>query len=550
MSWMLWAELFVRSALLLAAVEGVRQLSKSLPARYRHAIVLAGFGLLAALPVLPALLPPIRIPPLFNGPLHASVTVSTGMGIAYPAARASTASGSVSWPVLLWMSGAVLVLLRVLTGRLLLIHAMRSARALQDERWMDLLEGLTRELGMRHTPRLMSMPGNVVPLAFGLLRPMILLPEGCSQWAEARKRIVLLHELTHIRRRDSIWQLFANLTAAAWWFQPLAWFMCRRLRQESEHACDAQVLRAGVRPSDYAAELVEIARTSRSGLLSRVATCVARKGELEPRLVRILAPQEQTRQARRVILCVSLTVAAAVTAPALTLHQNEFDKGDSHMRRTFISGLLTSTALSAATISGSLFDTTGVAIPDATIVLHSAETSADLNSTSGPDGKFTFGDLGAGQYILRVEKPGFADLLREFTVKQDSNIERGLVMQINGAQEEKVANGNAPSHMSQPFAPDRIRVKGEVAESNLIRKVQPVYPATAKAAHVQGTVLLQMVILKDGTPEEITVTSSPSSDLSQSALEAVRQWRYRPVLLNGQPVEVVTYVIVNYTLSK
>lgn len=218
------------------------------------------------------------------------------------------------------------------------------------------------------------------------------------------------------------------------------------------------------------------------------------------------------------------------------------------MKRTLLTGLLATATLSAATISGSLFDTTGVAIPDAKLVLHSADTSADLDTTSGPDGKFSFGDLSAGQYILRVEKPGFNDLLREFTVKQDSNIERGLVMQVKGVEEKPQADSS--SHMAQPFAPDRIRVKGDVAEANLIRKVQPVYPAAAKAAHVQGTVLLQMIILKDGTPGEITVTSSPSNDLSQASIDAVRQWRYRPILLNGQPVQVVTQVIVNYTLSQ
>jgi len=219
------------------------------------------------------------------------------------------------------------------------------------------------------------------------------------------------------------------------------------------------------------------------------------------------------------------------------------------MKRALVSSLLASATLSAATISGSLFDPTGVAIPDAKIVLHSAETSADLDATSGSDGKFSFSDLGAGQYILRVEKPGFADLLREFTVKQDSDIERGLQMQIGERQEQKAVNGNAPSRMAQPFAPDRIRVRGEVAQANLIRKVQPVYPAAAKAARVQGTVLLQVVILKDGTMGEITVAESPSSDLSQASLEAVRQWRYRPTLLNGQPIEVLTYVIINFTLS-
>ena len=67
---------------------------------------------------------------------------------------------------------------------------------------------------------------------------------------------------------------------------------------------------------------------------------------------------------------------------------------------------------------------------------------------------------------------------------------------------------------------------------------------------MQGTVLLKMIIQKDGTPGEITVVSSPSQDLSEASLDAVRQWRYRPILLNGQPVQVLTDVTVNYTLSQ
>jgi TonB family protein len=393
----------------------------------------------------------------------------------------------------------------------------------------------------------MILPGSATPLAFGLFRPTIVLPPECSQWADVRRRIVLVHELTHVRRIDVAWQLFAAVVCAAWWFQPLAWIARRRLRQESEHACDAQVLAAGIRPSDYATQLVEIARGSRFGHLSPAALCIARKDELEPRLVRILAPRAETFSARRVIIPTVLIAAVAATAPAVTLHKNSHTGGS--MRKTFLSSLLTSATLSAATISGSLFDPTGVAVADAKLVLHSAETSADLEGTSGADGKFSFADLGAGQYILRVEKPGFTDLLREFTVKAGSDIQRGLVLQVAG-QEEPQTDSAGSERLAQPFAPQRIRIKGEVAQANLIRKVQPVYPAAAKAAHVQGTVLLKMIILKDGTPGEITVASSPSHDLSEASLEAVRQWRYRPTLLNGEPIEVLTDVIVNFTLSQ
>ena len=83
---------------------------------------------------------------------------------------------------------------------------------------------------------------------------------------------------------------------------------------------------------------------------------------------------------------------------------------------------------------------------------------------------------------------------------------------------------------------------------NLVTKVQPIYPVAAKVARVQGSVTLEMVVSKEGEPLDLRVLSSPSDDLTQSALEAVRQWRYKPTLLNGNPVEVVTDVLVNYTL--
>lgn len=544
-TWAFWGELLLRSALLLAAIEGVRQLSKPLPSKYRHLIVLAGFGLLAALPVLNFVLPPIHLPDFFSARSHARVTVITSLQTASAVSMRSRNSVVVDWPLLLWLSGVAAMLLPLVTGQLLIMRAMRRARSLNDPAWLKLLRELADKSDIRRTPRLFIMSGGVMPLTFGLRRPTILLPAECLQWAEMRRRIVLVHELAHIRRRDGLWQLFSNIIAAVWWFQPLVWLARRRLRQESEHACDAQVLAAGVRASDYATQLIDIARTSHLSLLSRTAICMARKEGLEPRLIRILGPQPQARPLMRALISAALVVAIAATAPAISLTNNHSHTEGPQMKRTLLSGLLASATLSAATITGSLFDTTGVPIPDAKLVLHSADTSADLNGTSAADGKFSFTDLAAGQYILSVEKPGFVELLREFTVKQDATVERGLVMQIKESNGGEEASGSV-----QPFAPDRIRVKGEVAQANLIRKVQPVYPAAAKAAHVQGTVMLQAVILKDGTIGEITVASSPSPDLSESSIEAVRQWRYRPVLLNGQPVDVVTYVKVNYTLSQ
>jgi TonB family protein len=222
------------------------------------------------------------------------------------------------------------------------------------------------------------------------------------------------------------------------------------------------------------------------------------------------------------------------------------------MKRTLLSGLLASAGLSAATIGGSLFDPSGAAIPNAKVSLYDPDTGATQDTTTTADGKFVFGNLLAGQYILRIEKPGFASLFREFNVQPDSKVERGLVLKLGPAQEERNAEAaeGARSAYPQPSNPQQLRIGGEAEQAKLIHKVQPVYPTPAKAAGVQGKVLLDTVISADGIPQEIRVISSPSDDLTQSALEAVRQWRYSPPLLNGQPVEVVTEVMVNYTLMR
>jgi TonB family protein len=221
------------------------------------------------------------------------------------------------------------------------------------------------------------------------------------------------------------------------------------------------------------------------------------------------------------------------------------------MKRTLISGLLASAGLSAAALTGSIFDPSGAAVPNAKILLYNPDTSVKQELTSTPDGKFAFDNLEAGQYILRIEKPGFAALLHEFTLQPESKVERGLTLQVGSIQENvRVEAKGSPKVVRESTNPVRLRVGGEIQESNLINKTPIVYPASAKAAGIQGKVMLRAVISKDGTPVDLTVLSSPSDDLSQAALDGVRQWRYSPTLLNGQPVEIATEVMVNFTLSQ
>jgi TonB family protein len=223
------------------------------------------------------------------------------------------------------------------------------------------------------------------------------------------------------------------------------------------------------------------------------------------------------------------------------------------MKHSLLSGLLASAGLSAATITGSIYDPSGAAIPDAKILLYNPDTGVKQEATSGSDGKFTLDGAPAGEYILRVEKAGFSSLFREFNLKDDSKIDRGLTMNVGRVVEDVHIQGKGKASEAAPPATSGsgpIRVGGNVSAANLIFKKPPVYPESAKIAGLQGVVEVESVISKEGIPLETRVISSPGDDFSESTLEAVRQWRYRPTLLNGNPVEVVTSITVNYTLSQ
>jgi protein TonB len=100
----------------------------------------------------------------------------------------------------------------------------------------------------------------------------------------------------------------------------------------------------------------------------------------------------------------------------------------------------------------------------------------------------------------------------------------------------------------KPVAPARIRVGGNVQSAMLVRQVQPVYPQIARTAHISGTVVLHAIIAKDGTIQELQYVSGPPL-LMRAAMDAVREWRYKPTLLNGEPVEVDTTISVVFTLG-
>jgi periplasmic protein TonB len=107
---------------------------------------------------------------------------------------------------------------------------------------------------------------------------------------------------------------------------------------------------------------------------------------------------------------------------------------------------------------------------------------------------------------------------------------------------------STPVAVPKVATPQRVRVSSGVVSGLLLRKVNPTYPPLARQARIQGTVILQAEISKDGNIENLQLISGHPM-LAPAAIEAVKQWKYKPYLLNGEPVEVETQVQVNFTLS-
>ncbi len=440
--------------------------------------------------------------------------------------------------LLIWALGLSLVLTRLFAGLARLTWISAHAKPLFDESWMrsvlelSTLHKITRPIRLLQCPSPLAMP-----LTWGIFHPVIVLPFGSEDWPEDRRRIVLSHELAHIARHDWLLQICAELARAVYLFHPLVWLAAARLRQESERAADDAVLLSGVAPSLYASQLLDLARTlEHSGRAWSTALAIARPSNLERRFAAMLNPSVHRRHlsTRTKLLIPFLALALLLPLAALRLTaQNRPGK-----------------------TSGSIHDPSGAGVLNATVVMSNHDTNTIDMTTTDREGNFSFVGLPAGKYELQVYKPGFQtyrqadvslDAGREFT--EVFTLEVGAitehVMVVPGDSEKPVVTDKTSGK------PSRLAVGGTVEAAKLIKKVQPMYPESAKSAGVQGTVVLHAVIGMDGKPLSLRVMNSQvDPDLARSAVEAVSQWRYTPTLLNGNPIEVDTTITVNYSLAR
>jgi beta-lactamase regulating signal transducer with metallopeptidase domain/tetratricopeptide (TPR) repeat protein len=228
---------------------------------------------------------------------------------------------SVPWPlaaIAAWTAGVLLVGVRLAYG-VLRVHRIRlEAAPIRDAEWTEETRRLSRQLELDRPVELLESARVPVAMTSGLLRPLLLLCRQARHWEVERRRVVLLHELAHVRRGDWLWLLLAEATLAFYWWHPLAWALERQVRRDCERACDDLVLTAGTKPSVYAGHLLGIFR-SLSAAAHPVAPAVAseRTSHFEGRLRAILDPGQSRRdlpRGRAFVSATGLFAAAAAIA--------------------------------------------------------------------------------------------------------------------------------------------------------------------------------------------------------------------------------------------
>ncbi|MBV8816777.1 MAG: TonB family protein [Acidobacteriaceae bacterium] len=256
------------------------------------------------------------------------------------------------------------------------------------------------------------------------------------------------------------------------------------------------------------------------------------QSHLEQRLKLILAPAVNRRAPSPTAIVAAVIFAVCIFVPLATIHAQSANSG---------------------TLSGTVRDPSGAVIPKAIITATNADGNNVEAAYANAAGQYELKSMPAGHYAIDVKSPGFA-LFRQTNVPiTNGNLTRvDPTMNVGSINETVEVVGPRPAAQTSaaPTNPARIRVGGNVQASKLITKVNPTYPPGAQRNGVTGMVILKAVIGVDGHLLSLTPASSAADpELTSAAVEAVRLWTYQPTLLNGQPVEVVTTITVNFRLE-
>ncbi len=226
-------------------------------------------------------------------------------------------AGGLSTTHLVWLAGTLLFVCPLTYGSLRMWRTSRRFEFQASESVASLVASLCKELGIKKSVTVLQTSQTTMPATWGFWSHTIVLPETFGDWAADRQRLVLLHELAHIKRLDCVTQSVAWIICAVFWFNPLVWLALRRMRVERERACDDIVLNQRIKASDYATHLLDIAHMFRDAVPASIAAvAMAKPTQLEGRLLAILEPRHN-RNSLTLPKGLAITVVATVAIVSL-----------------------------------------------------------------------------------------------------------------------------------------------------------------------------------------------------------------------------------------
>lgn len=580
----------LKSIVVMAAACVIAMLLRNASAARRHLVWTAAAAALVALPLLMTMLPKWYVPVTSVLPEPGVVyrvmgvvpVTETAEGVRQAKAGSGAPAAAVplgSWLAIVWVAGTAFGLLRMLAASAY-VAGMRRKAVPMDGEGIEQMCGL---LGIRHRVELLVAGDGVMPMACGILRPAILLPAEASQWTAERRRVVLLHELAHVERGDLATHLLGRIALLLYWWNPLAWLGWREFLKERERAADDLVLRMGTDAPGYASHLLEIARAMQAS--SPVAVAMARKSELEGRMIAILDSKIDRKGAGAVLAGAAVALAVLVSVPLASVQAQETKSTIMLEAPKDGPGLV---RYANQLRRQGKRDEAEAAYRNAAEQIGDKPEAAEAYTALGIMA-FTRKDFGAAEELLKKAQlldPGrsgvatmWTAMLRERedrTAEAESLFQSALAIQDKNSQEaattmelyayllERANRSDEASVMKERALAIRKQTESPifaqaprsevhkmgsgVEKPSLISKVEPVYTDEARAAHYQGTVVLSIEIHPDGKAHNLRIVRGLGLGLNEQAMDAVSRWQFRPGLKDGQPVTVGATIEVNWRL--
>jgi len=300
----------IKSAIVLAIAACIASTMRRNSAAVRHTVWTAGLAGALAIPLFTLAMP------IWRPEVLADVLAVV---------RDSTQSFAWIRPVAVavWLGGAGIGILLLFHGAARLAWVAVRSEPVEDLRWAALADEVRHHLGIRRSVRLLQNRSVPYLGTWGVLAPRVLLPADSAAWSDDRIRMVLGHELAHIKRLDWVVQVLADAARAIYWFNPVFWLASSGLRRESERACDDSVIRMGTTDTRYAEELLAMTREFRSDQLDHPILSMAQPSHLEIRLVSLLNPSLNRLAATPWAVLVVAGFAIALTLPLAAVRSAE-----------------------------------------------------------------------------------------------------------------------------------------------------------------------------------------------------------------------------------